>query len=300
MLGFHSQARSHFRSQLKRVQTRQAKAKKAKGFTLLELIVVIIILGVMAVGISGFITLSTQTYLNVSERDDLLSSARFAVERLNREVRNAVPNSLRVINDSKRQCLEFAPIKASTIYIDIPVVPEPKSDEITVVSFLDSQGDPFGCTGFCQDYIVVYPLESSDIYDFNVTGGDGKVTAFRSFSNLAGDIWTLPIQPPGKMVFDEHSPTNRLYVFEAPVAYCVHGSELIRYSQHGFTAQQGFVPTGDDSLMAENIEFNQFDLPFTISPATLQRNAVVQIKLNFERDGEIISFNNDVHIINTP
>lgn len=56
------------------------KGCKESGFTLLELIIVIILLGVMAVGITGFITLSTQTYLNVTERDELLASARFAVK----------------------------------------------------------------------------------------------------------------------------------------------------------------------------------------------------------------------------
>ena len=92
------------------------KGCKESGFTLLELIIVIILLGVMAVGITGFITLSTQTYLNVTERDELLASARFAVERLNREVRNALPNSLRVKTnvDTNKQCLEFIPIQAST------------------------------------------------------------------------------------------------------------------------------------------------------------------------------------------
>ncbi len=45
------------------------KNKRMNGLTLMELIIVIILLGVMAVGIAGFITLTTQTYLNVSERD---------------------------------------------------------------------------------------------------------------------------------------------------------------------------------------------------------------------------------------
>ena len=90
----------------------------AKGFTLIELVTVIVLLGIMATGIGGFITLSTQTFVNVSERDELLASARFAIERLNREVSNAVPNSIRIATDidSNRQCLEFMPIQASTSY----------------------------------------------------------------------------------------------------------------------------------------------------------------------------------------
>ena len=274
-------------------------AKKISGFTLLELIIVIIILGVMSVGITGFISLTTQTYLNVSERDDLLSSARFAVERLNREIRNAVPNSIRTKQDTTKQCIEFTPIKASTIYTNIPVVPDAKSDEIDVVSFVDSQGALYGCTG-CSDYIVVYPLNPSDIYGLDVSSGDGKVTQFKTFSSSPDDIWTVPIKPVGKMVFDEHSPTDRLYVFDAPVSYCVSNSQLIRYQEGGFTANQEFTPSNDFSLMAENLIFDNSDLPFKFLPASLQRNAVIQIKLNFDRDGEVISFDNDVHIENIP
>ena len=275
---------------------------KSSGFTLLELIIVIIILGIMSVGIAGFISLSTQTYLNSTERDELLSSARFAVERLNREVRNAVPNSLRTFNSNSAQCLEFTPIKASTIYIDIPVVPDDKSGEIEVVSFVDSSGNPFACSGFCNDYVAVYPLQPSDIYDLNVNLGEGKVTAFKAFANLPGSIWTIPIQPNAGMVFDEHSPTKRAYVFDAPVSYCVNGTELKRYYGHAFNASQSLQPSGGSGsvLMAESLIFDQNYLPFKVLPATLQRNAMVQIKLNFDRDGEVISFNNDIHIKNVP
>lgn len=275
-------------------------AKRNRGFTLLELIIVIIILGVMSVGISGFITLSTQTYLNVSERDKLLSSARFAVERLNRELRNAVPNSVRVRDDTTRHCIEFTPIKASTFYTDIPVVPDPVKTTIDVVKFINSQGDPFNCLGSCADYIVVYPLVSSDIYNFNVNSGDGKVTLLKSFSGLTGDIWTLPIEPVGGMVFDQHSPTNRLYVFDKPVSYCVNNSELRRYNDYNFDPTQSLDPSGGYVLMAENLPFDINNLPFSYSSPSLQRNAVVHIQLNFDRDGEVIAFDNDVHIENIP
>lgn len=295
-----------FNFQLKRIdakrrcQIQSTITNKTSGFTLLELIIVIIILGVMSVGISGFITLSTQTYLNVSERDKLLSSARFAVERLNRELRNAVPNSIRVIDDTTRHCIEFTPIKASTFYTSIPVVPDPVKTTIDVVAFIDSQGEPFNCLGSCADYIVVYPLISSDIYNFNVSSGDGKVTQLKSFSGLTGDIWALPIEPSGGMVFDQHSPTNRLYVFDKPVSYCVNNSELRRYNSYNFDATQSLEPSGGDVLMAENLPFGINNLPFSYSSPSLQRNAVVHIQLNFDRDGEVIAFDNDVHIENTP
>jgi MSHA biogenesis protein MshO len=285
----------------KKFQNQEALTNKNKGFTLLELIIVIIILGVMSLGITSFISLSTQTYLNVSERDDLLSSARFAVERLNRELRNAIPNSIRTKQSTTKQCIEFIPIKASTIYTDIPVVPDNKRADIDVVNFVNPQDDPFSsCSGTCTDYIVVYPLKPSDVYNFNVNSGDGKVTQLKPFSGLTGDIWTVPIEPTGGMVFEQHSPTDRLYVFDSTVSYCVSNFQLKRYQGSNFEPSQSLTPAGSESLMAEYVEFDKDAPPFVYSPASLQRNAVVQIKLNFNRDGEVVAFENDVHIENIP
>ncbi|AVV84022.1 MSHA biogenesis protein MshO [Shewanella putrefaciens] len=47
----------------------------------------------------------------------MLSQSRFVVERMTRELRSAVPNSVRVNTDSLTyQCIEFVPIQASTSY----------------------------------------------------------------------------------------------------------------------------------------------------------------------------------------
>ena len=52
--------------------------------------------------------------------------------------------------------------------------------------------------------------------------------------------------------------------------------------------------------MANSLSFDENDLPFTVLPASLQRNAVVQIKLNFIRDDEQVVFDNAIHISNVP
>jgi len=300
MLNFQSK-----RDQTKRkLQHQKTKTNTTRGFTLLELIIVIIILGVMAVGISGFITLTTQTYLNVSERDDLLSSARFAVERLNREIRNAVPNSIRVENDTARQCLEFVPIVASTIYTDVPVSPEPGRLEVLVIPFQEGNAD-YSCPAICQDKVVVYPLTSDDVYVQDLFSGTGKAFSLNIFSPPVGlNEWSLPLLKPfsvDTITFEQDSPTKRLYIFKDPVSYCVDSGELIRYEGHSFSSTQILKPTSSKAIMAENIAaINLGDLPFTIQPASLQRNALVQIKLQFNRDGENIVFNNEVHLNNVP
>ena len=101
-------------------QIKRLPKRLIRGFTLMEMILVIIILGIMGAGISGFISLSTQSYLNATNRDELIGNARFVIERLSRELRNAVPNSIRVQSwaGNRLQCIQFTPIVASTVYTD--------------------------------------------------------------------------------------------------------------------------------------------------------------------------------------
>ena len=269
-----------------------------QGFTLVELIMVIVLLGIMAVGISGFIGLSTQTYINVAQRDELVASARFAVERLNREVRNAVPNSFRVNSNSSTQCLEFLPIVASTTYIDIPVAPEIASNTFTVIPFVNNNNNTYVLN--INDVVVVYSLYSTDIYT-NLTDNIGKVFGLKAINTTAVP-WVISLDHTAGDVFSADSPNKRLYIANKPVSYCINNGNLTRYSDYNIIASSYIVPTNANSaLMAEKLApISNITPIFTIQPATLKRNAQIQIRLDFIRDGEHIIFANDIHLVNVP
>jgi len=270
------------------------------GFTLIELIMVIVLLGVMAVGISGFIGLSTQTYINVSERDELLASARFAIERLNREIRNAVPNSVRVVNKSGFNCIEFVPIKASTTYLDLPVAPKPPSNVIPVIPFKDQQDNDYQCTGSCNDVVIVYPLTSTDVYS-NPSDNVGKMFGLKSVTKISNSEWTLTLDHPSGDLFDANSPTQRLYIAKSPTSYCLYNQQLYRFSNYTLDNGSYIFPPVLPVLMAEHVQgFSVSNPPFEVNVATLQRNASVQISLQFHRDDEQIAFNHTIHIANIP
>ena len=92
---------------------------RARGFTLIELVVVILLLGVMATFTSQFISTGTQLYADASAREQLMSDVRFGVERLNREVRDAVPGTLSLSSDG--QCVSFWPLAAVSRYVSLPL-----------------------------------------------------------------------------------------------------------------------------------------------------------------------------------
>lgn len=298
----------------------QGSMQKSRGFTLIELIIVIIILGLMAVGVSGFIRIATQTYINVSERDEITSGARFVLERLNREIRAALPNSIRttaINNSSVSQCIEFVPIKASSTYINIPTAEEAPSLNVRAVEFNLNATELYSCPATCNDFVSVYPINTNnDIYSIDTVNGTGQTFPLDTFipPTPVADIWTLTLDSPSSSAgvnFTNSSPTQRLYVFDDVVSYCYTGKEIIRYNNYGLLAVQPSAAALQSlsnsnanvnrSLMSKELAvFDRTLPPFFIDAPTLSRNAVVNLRLNFVRTDESVVFNHKVHIKNTP
>ncbi|NQY87092.1 MAG: type II secretion system protein [Colwellia sp.] len=240
---------------------------KASGFTLIELISVIVILGILAVGVSSFLKFGTQIYVEATARDQIISSARFSVERLNREVRHALPNSPSTyINFAGFSCLQFTPIIASSTYIDLPVLPELSRSTLAII--------PFNDDNFAQaTKVIVYPLAIADL-----AGVSDKNHRFSSLDKST-EPWVLNFVSP--IHFESDSPSQRVYFISDNVHYCLAGTNLTR----------------NGILMAQNITNNA---PFQVASASLRRNALVQIHLQFEKNFEKITFNNEVQVLNVP
>ncbi|REL28161.1 prepilin-type N-terminal cleavage/methylation domain-containing protein [Thalassotalea euphylliae] len=265
---------------------------RSRGFTLIEMVMVIVLLGIVSVGIGSFIRLGSQAYAEVSARDELIASARFAVERLNRELRQALPNSIRTNFTSVNvQCVEFMPIVASTIYQDVPVRPEPASDTLSIINFS-------GANDIDNNHsVAVYPINQSDLYANN----SSYIYSVDNVSIPANaDIGTVELDVVSNIHFAEDSPTQRLYFISSPVSYCVEDTELYRYERVNNVQNR--------VLMAQNFQTpnnNPSDAipdyaPFELMTASQFRNAITRAELRFSRDGEQVIFNNEVQVLNVP
>lgn len=277
--------------------------KSTLGFTLVEMVTVILILGILVVGVSSFIIFGTRIFVESSSVDQVLSQSRFAVERVTRELRSALPNSLRVNTDSLTyQCIEFVPIEASTTYLTMPIVPDAAAS--TGIVILDNTVSAIRVNQFAW----IYPLIDADVYS---SARQKRAQIKTPPLTLANQV-TLTFTAPTR--FAEASPRQRIYFGSSPVSYCFEkgpsGNELqlLRYAGYNFNAVQpnpAAMPAtmGTGVLMAQsvaNVLNNGADLPLILTPSSLVNNAMVHLQPRFNVNGETFQYRHQVQVINVP
>ena len=288
------------------------RARVSKGFTLIELCMVMVLLGMTAMGAGGIIKASSQIFIDVSEREALTSNVRFSVERLNREIRTALPNSVRVFSDETVKCLEYIPTLIIGISLEVPAVPEATDPEgadttLTLVRFDDSL-----LSGVV--HVVVNPLVVDQVYDTiekstirYALDSEGR----GSIGKIIDNLWTIELEE--QVYFTENSPTKRIFFVNEPVAYCASEGLLTRYTDYGFNgieldengkALTGQLDINDEPLtgvgvlMAESIDLA--GTSFTVKKASSFRNTLVDITLKFSKNTEYLTFHNQAQVLNVP
>lgn len=273
------------------------------GVTLVELVVVMLLLGILGVGLTSYLRIGANMYVDGTTVQQTLQQSRFALERVVRELRSAVPNSVRVLNnaDNSVSCVEFTPLLQSGVYRDIPLYPSRRNwIGITTIST--------GWTTQGGQRLSVYPTDPSHVYDLN-QARSGVVAAVQNAPDDAdGNANTRRIKLDDingqVMTFITESPQKRFYLLDSPVSFCLVGQQIRRYSGYGFSAvQQLPPPVGAGDVLANGLTNQSGEPAFLFNAAVLNRNAVLHLFWRFSpaRDvGQDLFFNHEVHIPNVP
>jgi MSHA biogenesis protein MshO len=86
-----------------------------KGFTLLEMVVVMVLMAILVAG-TVYFTLPVQQAVDVTVRAEMTDMADNALQRIRRDVRLALPNSLRVTTSGSALLLEYMPLRTAGRY----------------------------------------------------------------------------------------------------------------------------------------------------------------------------------------
>jgi MSHA biogenesis protein MshO len=142
-----------------------------RGFTMIELVMVIVIMGLIAATLAVFFRPAMDSYLASRARADLTDQAETAMRRMVRDVRVAVPNSVRTPGS---QCFEVIPTSTGGRYRSEPdtVNDAVSCTSITCSAPLDTSQattvfdtlSPLSATPAVGDWVVVGNQNPSDVY----------------------------------------------------------------------------------------------------------------------------------------
>lgn len=255
-----------------------------RGFTLIEMVISIILLAVVGLFLGSVIRQGLSIYVDSSAREALIQQGRFFTERLSRELREAVPNSVLVANG----CIEFLPITNSALYSSLPSALAPS----TTIRLL-----PIEKSLAADERLVVYPLDGEALRQtVSSAAQTAQVAADVDFTS-PNDRTMVNVTLTQAASFERQSPARRVYFYRTPVAFCYENNRIYRYADYQLdrTALQP-SELGTGVLMAENLS----QASFQVAEPELQRNGLIKIELIFADRGEEVRFDHDALIYNTP
>ncbi len=290
------------------------------GFTLVELIIVIVITGILAIVAAALIRGPVEGYFAQANRADLVDMAQQALNEMATDIRGALPNSVRV---SGSNALELIHVVDGARYRSGPaprVSGDTHSPQYYYLQFNTADAD-FNLLGTFTQLGASRPVTLSNdylvIYNLGISGSGGTCGTSSGGAN-AYDA-SCVITPPGTSItvstsspsfpnedhihlssgfkFAYPSPDDRIYLVDTPVSYICSGGSLIRYWNYALSSTQPVPPTGATSgLVVDHLSACRF----TYTPGTAQRNGLATLELTVTRHGESVTLVEQVHVDNAP
>lgn len=272
------------------------------GFTLVELIMVIVIMGVIGGAVAVFMKSPIDAYFDTARRAGIADVADTTVRRMARDIRKALPNSIRLGGTGGNQCIEFIPTRMGGRYRTQDITPVPPDNSRLRFDVADELFNMLGLNSALpadqqiqvNDRVVVYNLgiPGADAYAGNntatVTAVDvSPLSASETQVSMTGNTTIFPLE----------SASNRFHVIpydEKIVSYQCSGGRLYRNADYAYSPSCPAPTAGTTPIIA-----TEATCDFAYSTADI-RNALVQLSLTFSNSGESTSIYHEVHVNNTP
>lgn len=283
------------------------QSASSKGFTLVEMIIVIVITGIIGGIVAMFIKAPVQGYVDSARRAELTDIADTAFRRVARDIRLALPNSVRrtgTCNGASTCYLEFIPTIGGGRY-------RSGGDGLGGGNILDFDSatnqtfDVFGLmpTVAIGDQVVVYNTGQvgADAYAGNTAATHNRrsISAVGAGSLSIASAARLPLD---SCVYDDTGNVIggcRFQVVQQPVTYVCDPAAQTLTRWQGYAIQAG-QPTalpagGTASRLATKVTVCNFNYE-QIS----QRSGLVTMRLTISDAGENVSLYNSAHVNNLP
>lgn len=273
---------------------------RQRGFTLVELIMVIVLMGVIGGIVSVFMRGPIDAYFSAGRRAALTDVADTTVRRIARDLHRALPNSIR--SNATCNSLEFIPTKTGGRYRAEGTNALTFSAPVTSFNMLGDYSTFVGAALPADQTIAAGDLVA--VYNLGIAGADAYAGDNTSPVTSVGAVSASPSETPINITakqFPLASGGNRFHVVpsnEKIVTYVCSGTNLYRTASATIAAAASCATTG--SIIASNV--NCAGTSFAYSPSDLQRNAVVTMVLSIQDSlaTESVNLQHEVHVDNTP
>jgi MSHA biogenesis protein MshO len=269
----------------------------ASGFTLIEMVMVIVIAGILATMTTRVIVWPVKSYMDLSRRTALIDKAEFALRRMQRDVRRALPNSIRItgggtvlellhVTDGGRYRAGVDPSASATSGL---CASSPTGDVLDF-TLADTCFQVLGTlTTFnpqvtAGEYLVIYNLGSASADTY--AGNNRTVVSNSSNTNTVKfNAFKFPFS----------SPQQRFFIVDSPVTYQCANNQLLRYAGYAITTSQANPPSGTGQIQADDIA----SCSFAYDPGTPTRAALVTLAITLtDSEGESVQLMQQVHVDN--
>lgn len=265
---------------------------RVRGFTLVELIVVIVLLAILSASFIVFFKPAIDAFFAARRRADMTDAADTALRLMAQDIRRAVPNSLRVIQPlydatNAAACFQMVPTIGGGRYrTDID------TKDVSAVALNDSSTSPYrmsilaarGTTSAKDQFVVINNQNGDDVY-----GGESLATI-----TTAGSPLTLDKNPTrlGYMGGRFQLVSNS----ESSVMYTCANNTLTRKQFDKAPAKKTACET-DGTLVAGNV--SRCELSYGDAGAT---NGLLTMTLVMRHpvSGESVALSYAVHVDNAP
>lgn len=257
------------------VSRQHAHRSSASGFTLIELIIVIVLLGIIGLAGSQFISSAFLGFSETDSRIQIYEEGKTALVRMEREIRLSLPNAINV--------------SASGDTISLGLI-----DEVSMRGIFGryTENNPIN-TATITDHTAGLPQNSLiSIFNTNWTNFSSGSRLYRITSNNAN-----PMTLDGNI--QKSSPYHRFFAIrDKAVQYKVSANILYRLSTAVDT--NGISSFASPKPLIKNI-YQTGSLPyFSYTTGSSTKNGSVTIHFTIKIKNETINFHKDIHVCNTP
>jgi MSHA biogenesis protein MshO len=278
------------------------------------MVIVIVITGIIGAIVAMFLRAPVQGYVDSARRADMTDIADTALRRMSRDIRLALPNSVRVTTVGGVQYLEYLETMGGGRYNSATTPADCMTSgnctALTTVGDLVSGGAGTASANLSSGQGVIDAATSIVVYNqYNNAAADCGAANPSSYcghgvatvtgvvngaANAAEDVISFAATN-----FYGGSPNNRFQLVTGPVTYACNPATglLTRFSGYAIAAVQPTPPAGAGNVMASRVSACTFTYSGNV---VAQRSGLVTVHLTITEEGESVTLYSATHVSNVP